>query len=383
MVDQNDSDKNLPMEESPLAVSARLPLDQVLQGDCVEILNTLPEKSVDLIFADPPYNLQLQGELWRPNMTKVEAVREAWDQFPDFSAYDRFSRAWLLACRRVLKDTGTIWVIGTYHNIYRLGSLMQDLGYWFLNDVVWIKTNPMPNFRGARFTNAHETLLWASKFKGAKYTFHHRAMKALNDGKQMRSDWVLPLCSGTERLRVNGKKAHPTQKPEALLYRVILASSRVGDVVLDPFLGSGTTAVVAKKLRRHWIGIEKDPAYVALARARIAQVNTDPLPDDVLKVSDADRQMPRVSVGNLLESGFLLPGQVLFWQRKHGPTAQVRPDGTLILGDGFVGSIHEAGRHLAGGAPCNGWSNWYFEAESGDLIPLDALREKYRTRYCR
>lgn len=359
-------------------IPARLPLDQILQGDCVEILNALPEKSVDLIFADPPYNLQLQGELWRPNMTKVEAVKEAWDQFPDFAAYDAFSRAWLLACRRVLKDSGTIWVIGTYHNIYRLGALMQDLGYWFLNDVIWIKANPMPNFRGVRFTNAHETLIWASKFKGAKYTFNHHAMKALNDDRQMRSDWVLPICSGAERLRINGKKAHPTQKPEALLYRILLASSRPGDVVLDPFLGSGTTAVVAKKLHRRWIGIELEPMYIEIAQARIERASPEPLPEHILNVGDAGRQTPRVTFGNLLESGLVSPGQRLFFQGDRRRVARVRSDGRLWLEDGFIGSIHEAARHLLNGAPCNGWQHWYLEQDNGELVPIDTRREMYR-----
>lgn len=367
--------------ESCLDVSARLPLNQILQGDCVEIMNALPEKSVDLIFADPPYNLQLQGELWRPNMTKVDAVQASWDQFRDFAAYDEFSRAWLSACRRILKDSGTIWVIGTYHNIYRLGAILQDLGYWFLNDVVWIKTNPMPNFRGVRFTNAHETLIWASKCKGAKYTFNYHAMKALNDDRQMRSDWVLPICSGAERLRINGRKAHPTQKPEALLYRVILASSRPGDVVLDPFLGSGTTAVVAKKLHRRWIGIELESEYITIARARIESVSPEPLPAHILDVGDAGRRMPRVTFGNLLESGLLSPGQRLFFQGDRSCVAYVRSDGRLWLEDGFVGSIHEAGRHLRNGAPCNGWQHWYLEQDNGELVPIDTQREIYRLNY--
>ncbi len=239
-----------------------LPLDQILQGDCLEILNQLPENSIDLIFADPPYNLQLQKDLWRPNMTRVAAVDDAWDQFDGFHAYDKFTLAWLSACRRVLKDTGAIWVIGTYHNIFRVGAILQDLGFWILNDVVWIKTNPMPNFRGVRFTNAHETLIWAAKNPRSHNAFNHRLMKSLNDDLQMRSDWLLPICSGPERIKVDGKKAHSTQKPEALLYRVVLASSRPGDVVLDPFFGSGTTGAVAKKLHRHWIGIELEPGYI-------------------------------------------------------------------------------------------------------------------------
>jgi site-specific DNA-methyltransferase (adenine-specific) len=250
-----------------------LPLDQVVQGNCIEILESLPENSIDLIFADPPYNLQLRQELLRPNRTRVDGVDDAWDHFESFAEYDAFTRAWLSACRRVLKPTGTIWVIGTYHNIYRVGTILQDLGFWMLNDVVWIKTNPMPNFRGVRFTNAHETLIWAQKQRHARYTFNHHAAKALNEEKQMRSDWLLPICSGKERLRVNGSKAHATQKPVALLYRILLSSSCPGDVVLDPFFGSGTTGVAARRLHRRWIGIERDPAYVELAHRRIAEVS--------------------------------------------------------------------------------------------------------------
>ncbi|MBI5828217.1 MAG: site-specific DNA-methyltransferase, partial [Chloroflexi bacterium] len=282
----------------------RLPVNRVLVGDCVATLNALPEKSVDLIFADPPYNLQLQQELWRPNMTKVDAVDEAWDRFDSFADYDAFTREWLAACRRVLKDTGTLWVIGSYHNIYRVGALLMDLGYWILNDVVWIKANPMPNFRGVRFTNAHETLLWAQKEQGAHYTFNYQSMKSLNDDLQMRSDWRLPICSGIERLKVNGEKAHATQKPEALLYRVILSSSNPGDVVLDPFFGTGTTGAVAKKLGRRWIGIEQDRKYARLARKRIRTIQRELLPVDAYSF-DNKRERPRIPFGNLLERGLL------------------------------------------------------------------------------
>ncbi len=249
-----------------------LPLNQILLGNCIEILNTLPENSVDLVFADPPYNLQLQNDLYRPNLSKVDAVNDKWDKFANFEEYDNFTRDWLLACRRVLKETGTIWVIGTYHNIYRVGAIMQDLGFWILNDVIFIKNNPMPNFRGVRFTNAHETLIWAKKEKGAKYTFNHHAMKALNDDLQMRSDWHLALATGKERIKSNGAKAHPTQKPEALLYRVIMSTSNPGAVILDPFFGSGTTGAVAKKLGRNWIGIERDKKYIRVAQKRIDAV---------------------------------------------------------------------------------------------------------------
>jgi modification methylase len=354
-----------------------LPLDQILEGDCIEILERLPEKSIDLVFADPPYNLQLQKTLWRPNMTRVEPVDEEWDRFSGFQAYDAFSRTWLAACQRILKDQGSIWVIGTYHNIYRLGSIMQDLGYWFLNDVVWIKNNPMPNFRGVRFTNAHETLIWASKYKGVKYTFNHHAMKALNEGLQMRSDWFMPLCSGPERIRVNGKKAHATQKPEALLYRILLATSNPGDVVLDPFFGSGTTGAVARRLHRRWIGIEKEERYLAIARERIEAVVPEPFEKPLFEVRDARRLRPRIPFGSLLENGLLNPGQALYFRGDREKAARLKPDGNLVL-DGFEGSIHQLGRHLMGGSPCNGWEHWYYEAVSGELRPVDVLRSVLR-----
>jgi modification methylase len=355
-----------------------LPLDQILEGDCIEILELLPEKSIDLIFADPPYNLQLQKTLWRPNMTRVEPVDDEWDRFSGFPAYDDFSRRWLAACRRVLKDDGTIWVIGTYHNIYRLGSLMQDLGFWFLNDIVWLKSNPMPNFRGVRFTNAHETLIWASKARGAKYTFNHQAMKAFNDSLQMRSDWRLPLCSGQERIKIDGKKAHATQKPEALLYRILLASSNPGDVVLDPFFGSGTTGAVARKLHRHWIGIEKEVRYLKIARERIEAIIPESFDPQVFEVRDAKRLQPRIPFAQLLENGLLNPGQALYFRADRAIIAHVKPDGNLVL-DGFEGSIHQAGKYLMRGSPCNGWEHWYYEAESGELSPVDTLRIRLRS----
>ncbi len=355
-----------------------LPLNQILCGDCTKILRTLPENSIDLIFADPPYNLQLQRELWRPNMTKVDAVTDAWDQFDDFQAYDAFSRNWLGACRRVLKDTGTLWVIGSYHNIYRVGAIMQDLGYWFLNDIVWVKTNPMPNFRGVRFTNAHETLIWAGKTQGGRYTFNYHAMKAFNEDKQMRSDWRLPLCSGKERIKVNGKKAHSTQKPEALLYRVILSSSNPGDVVLDPFFGSGTTGAVAQKLHRHWIGIEREKRYVETARARLESLPAGPFAEDVFDVRDKKRLAPRVAFSLLVETGLLVPGQELYFRGDRHVAARVRPDSKLLLADGFAGSIHQAGRRLMNGSPCNGWQHWFYESDEGELHPIDGLRKTYR-----
>jgi site-specific DNA-methyltransferase (adenine-specific) len=354
-----------------------LPLDQILEGDCREILASLPEKSVDLIFADPPYNLQLQQELFRPNHSKVEAVNDAWDQFDSFAAYDSFCREWLMACRRGLKDSGAIWVIGSYHNICRIGAILQDLGFWILNDITWIKTNPMPNFRGVRFTNAHETLIWACKAKGKLYTFNHHAMKALNDDLQMRSDWVLPICVGPERVKVNGKKAHSTQKPEALLYRVLLSSSKPGDVVLDPFFGSGTTGAVAKKLSRRWIGIEREEKYIALARARIDLIS--PASGEALAVQGNDRKarQPRLPFGNLIEAGLVQPGQELYFERDRSHPAAILANGHLKV-SGFTGSIHQAAAHLAG-SPANGWERWYFAAPDGGLHLIAELREALRS----
>jgi DNA modification methylase len=353
-----------------------LPLDQILQGDCIELLETLPEGSIDLIFADPPYNLQLRQELWRPNMTRVDGVDDAWDQFSDFAAYDAFTRAWLQACRRVLKPTGTIWLIGSYHNVYRVGAILQDLGYWILNDLVWAKLHPTPHFRGVRFTNAHETLLWAQKTKGARYTFNYHAMKALNDDLQMRSVWELGLCVGKERIKVNGEKAHATQKPEALLYRVILSSSQPGDVVLDPFFGTGTTGAVAKKLHRHWIGVEREGDYVEIARARIDAVKPAAYSDLVFALPNP-RNAPRVPFGTLLERGLLQPGQELYFGTKGEATATVLANGQIEC-HGLVGSIHQVGRALAN-APCNGWEQWYYlDEETGQKLVIDTLRDIVR-----
>jgi site-specific DNA-methyltransferase (adenine-specific) len=354
-----------------------LPLDTILNADCREALSGLPEGSVDLVFADPPYNLQLSQDLYRPNMTRVQAVDDAWDQFDSLADYDVFTRAWLEGCQRVLKDDGALWVIGTYHNIFRIGAILQDLGYWILNDVIWLKSNPMPNFRGVRFTNAHETLIWACKSRGARYTFHHHAVKALNDELQMRSDWMLPICSGAERLRVDGKRAHSTQKPESLLYRVLLATTDPGDVVLDPFFGTGTTGAVALRLGRHYLGIESRAEYVALAQARLQGIEPESNLPDSLEVGDRRRSAPRVSVGSLIEAGLLRIGQALYFRGDRRQTARLRADGHLLL-DGFEGSIHQAGRHLMGGSPCNGWEHWYFEDEAGGLRPLDELRDKRR-----
>jgi len=349
-----------------------VPLNQIITGDCVEVLDSLPENSVDLIFADPPYNLQLRNDLYRPNMTKVDAVDDGWDRFDSFEEYDAFTRAWLSACRRVLKDTGTIWTIGSYHNIYRVGAILQDLGFWILNDIVWIKNNPMPNFRGVRFTNAHETLLWAQKKKGAKYTFNHHAMKALNDDLQMRSDWHIPLSTGRERIKSNGAKAHPTQKPEALLYRIILAASNPGDVVLDPFFGSGTTGAVARRLGRNYIGVEREEIYVGIAQNRI---------NGIVPVEEADLEVAqprprRIPFGSLLEHGFLSAGQTLFFA-KNGEAAHILANGHLRCGT-ITGSIHTVARSLMGGAPANGWDLWLFEDEHGERKTINTLRVELR-----
>ncbi len=350
-----------------------LPLDRILEGDCIELLADLPAESVDVVFADPPYNLQLQKELRRPDNSLVDAVNERWDRFSSFAEYDSFTRAWLSACRRVLKPTGTLWVIGSYHNIYRVGAVLQDLDFWILNDVVWIKSNPMPNFRGVRFTNAHETLIWAQKERGARYTFNHRTMRALNEDLQMRSDWYLPLCVGRERLRVNGEKLHPTQKPAALLYRVLAASTHPGDVVLDPFFGTGTTGEAAIRLGRHWIGMEKEPEYIKYARERLDRIEPDPrVESDPGKVEV--RQRVRLPFGSLLEYGYLRPGDPLYLGPESGIQAFITTQGRLQL-DGQTGSIHGLASQLQG-RQANGWTDWYYSDPADNrLYPIDRLRQ--------
>ena len=353
-----------------------LPLGQVLLGDCLDLLRTLPEKSVDLVFADPPYFLQLTQELFRPNQTRVQGVEDAWDRFRDFDEYDAFTRAWLGACRRVLKDSGSLWVIGTYHNIFRVGRILQDLEFWILNDVIWVKTNPMPNFRGVRFANAHETLIWAARSKRGRYTFNYQAMKELNQGLQMRSDWRLPICSGSERLRLNGVRAHATQKPEALLRRILLASTRPGDVVLDPFFGTGTTGVVAKRVGRAWLGIEKEPSYVELARRRIASISEEAAQIEALPVADQRRTARRVPFEQVVTAGLLRPGQRLLFEGDRRRAARVRADGRLTC-RGETGSIHQMARLLQG-SPCNGWDHWFYADTGGEMRPIDLLRQQLR-----
>ncbi len=350
-------------------------LDRVLEGDCVEIMRGLPEGCADLIFADPPYNLQLEGELRRPDNSRVDAVDDQWDRFDSFADYDHFTRAWLAEARRLLKDTGALWVIGSYHNIFRVGAILQDLGFWILNDVIWRKTNPMPNFRGRRYTNAHETLIWAAKERKQKsYTFNYEAMKSLNDDLQMRSDWTIPICSGGERLKnESGNKAHSTQKPEALLHRVIVGSTAPGDVVLDPFFGSGTTGAVARRLGRHFIGIERDPRYARIARSRLADVM--PVPADAIETTRSKRNEARIPFGWVVERGLLPPGTVL-----HGPAkrhrAKVRADGSLVCADA-TGSIHRVAAHVQGLDACNGWTFWHFDS-NGTQVSIDVLRQRLR-----
>ncbi len=351
---------------------AALPLNRILRGDCIEGMRSLPDASIDMIFADPPYNLQLGGDLNRPDGSHVDAVTDAWDKFDSFATYDAFTRQWLTEARRLLKPDGSIWVIGSYHNIFRVGALLQDLGFWILNDIVWRKANPMPNFRGTRFTNAHETLIWAARSEKAKYTFNYRTMKTLNDELQMRSDWVLPVCGGPERIRKNGVKAHPTQKPEALLYRVMLATTNRGDVVLDPFFGTGTTGAVAKRLGRDWIGLEREADYIAVAEERIAL--SLPLDESALTTMASGRSAPKVAFGQLVECGSIAPGTKLF-DRQRRFTATVRADGSLLAG-GEGGSIHGLGAKLQGAPSCNGWTFWHLE-RGGEIQPIDALRQIY------
>nr|WP_314073368.1 site-specific DNA-methyltransferase [uncultured Roseococcus sp.] len=348
-----------------------VPLDKILVGDCIEELRGLPPASVHAIFADPPYNLQLRGSLHRPDHSLVDAVDDDWDRFADYASYDAFTREWLTECRRVLRKDGTLWLIGSYHNVFRLGTALQDLGFWILNDIIWRKANPMPNFRGRRFTNAHETLIWAARGQEAKYRFNYAAMKALNDDLQMRSDWYIPLCTGGERLRDEaGNKVHPTQKPEGLLHRVILSCTQRGDVILDPFLGSGTTAAVAKRLGRHYVGIERDPTYAAAAEKRIRE--TEPLTDEAVMATPTRREQPRIPFGNLVERGLVAAGEALT-DRHRRWTATVLADGTLSCGTAR-GSIHAVGAAVQEAPSCNGWTFWHLVQRDGSLKLLDIFR---------
>jgi modification methylase len=360
------------IKKDAVRAPTELPIDQILMDDCIAAMRSLPDACIDMVFADPPYNLQLGGDLFRPEGGRVDAVDNDWDKFDSLATYDAFSTSWLKEARRILKPNGTLWVIGSYHNIFRVGSVLQDEGFWILNDIIWRKVNPMPNFRGTRFTNAHETLIWASKGEKSKYTFNYRAMKTLNDELQMRSDWSFPICGGQERLKRNGTKAHPTQKPEALLYRILLASTKPGDIVLDPFFGTGTTGAVAKRLGRHFIGIEREPNYVEVAQERIDAAL--PLDESALKTMQADTSAPRVAFGTLVETGYLRPGTTVF-DIKRRWSATVRSDGSLIC-DAASGSIHKVGATLQNAPSCNGWTFWHYE-EAGVLKPVDVLRQTY------
>ncbi len=358
-----------------MEIVRELPLDQVLLGEAVRIMRMLPSNAIDCVFADPPYNLQLRGELRRPDDSLVDGVDDDWDRFEDFAAYDAFTREWLGECRRLLRKDGTIWVIGTYHNIFRIGAILQELGFWILNDVIWRKSNPMPNFRGRRLTNAHETMIWATRQRDSRYRFNYQAMKALNDDIQMRSDWLIPLCTGPERLRnEHGLKLHPTQKPEALLHRILLASTIADDIVLDPFLGTGTTAVVAKRLGRHYIGIERHPAYVEAALGRVRRVRT--FSSEGLATSATKRDAPRVPFGSLVEQGVLPAGTKLF-DRGRRVVAVVVADGTIRSG-ALQGSIHKVGAQVQNIATCNGWTFWHME-RAGSLVAIDVLRMPERS----
>jgi modification methylase len=370
----------MPSRAAPArSTGTELPIGQIVPGDCIAAMNALPAGSIDLIFADPPYNLQLKGSLLRPNNSEVDGVDEDWDKFADLALYDRFTRDWMAAARRLLKDDGALWVIGSYHNVFRMGTALQDLGYWLLNDVVWLKTNPMPNFRGRRFTNAHETLIWAARSAESRYTFNYHAMKGLNEDIQMRSDWTMPVCGGGERLRdANGDKAHPTQKPEALLHRVLLATTNPGDIVLDPFFGTGTTGAVAKRLGRRWIGLERDEAYAKAAGDRIRMV--EPLPRAALAATPSRRSEPRVPFGWVVERGLLKPGTRIF-DADRMYKAEIYADGTieaLTLAGVFRGSIHKVGAAVQNAPACNGWLFWHFEGE-GRPTPIDSLRQQIRS----
>ena len=350
--------------------------NKILLGDSLRIMKTIPSKSVDLIFADPPYNLQLKDTLYRPDQTTVEAVTQDWDKFNTYKEYDNFTEQWLKESKRILKKGGALWVIGSYHNILRVGTSIQNHGFWILNDIIWHKTNPMPNFRGTRFTNAHETLLWCTTSREAKYTFNYQNLKELNDGKQMRSDWYIPICSGKERLReTNNQRSHPTQKPEALMYRIILSSTNKGDIILDPFLGSGTTAVVTKKLQRNFIGIEQDKEYVSLAKKRLKQ--TKVLNDEVVIMKKSRKDLPKVPFGELVEQGIIPPGAVLT-DKKEKYKATVTVDGSLKINN-ISGSIHQVGATIQGLSNCNGWDFWHIKNKSTSIL-LDEVRDKYRNK---
>lgn len=352
-------------------------INTIIKGNCVEELKKLPSNSIDLIFADPPYNLQLGEKLIRPDSTEYSGVEDKWDKFSSNQEYEDFCTEWLGECKRILKDNGSIWVIGSYHNVFTLGYIMQSkLNLWFINDIIWIKHNPTPNFNGTRFNNAHETLIWATKSKESKFTFHYKSMKSFNDDKQMRSDWYLPICQGGERLKdENNVKVHSTQKPEDLLYRIILSNSNEGDIILDPFFGTGTTGAVAKKLNRNFIGIEQEDKYIKYAKERIEIIQ--PLDLETLEYKIEIKES-KVSIGQLIESELLSPGTCLYDKNKTYK-AILLADGTLDDSQ-FVGSIHKLSARRLGKTNNNGWEYWYFYKD-GTFTSINELRKIYNQKY--
>ena len=349
------------------------PLNQVIAGDSIDVMQTLPNNFADLVFVDPPYFLQLNHGLTRPDQSNVDGVHQNWDKFDDFAHYDAFTDAWLSGCKDIMKENASLWVIGSYHNIYRIGKILQDHGFWIINDIIWVKSNPMPNFKGTRFTNAHEILLWAVKSPSAKYHFNYHSLKNMNDDLQMRSDWHLPLCTGTERLKDgDGKKAHPTQKPESLLYRIISACTQPGQTIFDPFAGTGTSLAVAKKLGRQFIGIERDQDYLKAINARL---DDTPAPQENIEFfyGETRNKQPRIPFGNLLELGLVKTGEKLISADKKF-TAKIFADASIEAGN-VRGSIHKIGAALQNLPSCNGWTYWHIERK-GKIIPINDLRQQ-------
>ena len=351
-------------------------LNTILQGDCITRMRAMPDASVDAVFCDPPYMLQLGAKtLYRPeDQTEARAVRDAWDSFESGAEYEKFTRDYLAECMRVLKPTGAMWVIGSYHNIYKIGQIMQEMGFWILNDILWVKTNPMPNFRGTRFTNAHETLIWATPVKTGKYTFNYDTLKKYNGGKQMRSDWHIDICLGAERIKgADGKSLHSTQKPAELLRRVILSSTRAGDVILDPFFGTGTTGAVARELSRNFIGIEMDENYINAARARIENVT----PVDLSEIEvPAKREEIKIAFRELIEARLLYVGQTLVGAR--GDRVMITKDAQLAHTTLGKASIHVMAAKIQNAAAFNGWDYWRAEKKDGTLVSIDEVRKYAR-----